>query len=188
MPCHTITFLLLFLASLGRQDSSVISRQQALNECYAKLLQRAAERRKRLEDAIRQFRMFRDCDELESWIKEKEVVMKAEEKSTGKERVEAMHKKFEVSRASVWMWLCTQVFPNIYPYAYSICIRTYVCMRAAHLFTTCNTHTCIMLMYSRLVSPDIPIVHYLHTKLQLLAVNGQRCDGKCLLPFHELLR
>ena len=45
--------------------------------------------------------MFRDCDELESWIKEKEVVMKAEEKSTGKERVEAMHKKFEVSRAAV---------------------------------------------------------------------------------------
>ena len=93
-----MTFLLLFPVSLGRQDSSVISRQQALNERYARLLQRAAERRKRLEDAIRQFRMFRDCDELESWIKEKEVVMKAEEKSTGKERVEAMHKKFEVSK------------------------------------------------------------------------------------------
>ena len=89
--------------SVGRQDSSVISRQQALNERYAKLLQRAAERRKRLEDAIRQFRMFRDCDELESWIKEKEVVMKAEEKSTGRERVEAMHKKFEVSADEHWM-------------------------------------------------------------------------------------
>ena len=97
------------LVSLGRQDSSVISRQQALNERYSKLLQRAAERRKRLEDSIRQFRMFRDCDELESWIKEKEVVMKAEEKSTGKERVEAMHKKFEVGTDQRWNVMCTQL-------------------------------------------------------------------------------
>ena len=100
--------------SLGRQDSSVIARQQALNERYGKLLQRAAERRKRLEDSIRQFRMFRDCDELESWIKEKEVVMKAEEKSTGKERVEAMHKKFEVGIDQHWNLMCAQLYAHTY--------------------------------------------------------------------------
>ena len=108
--------------SLGRQDSSVIARQQALNERYGKLLQRAAERRKRLEDSIRQFRMFRDCDELESWIKEKEVVMKAEEKSTGKERVEAMHKKFEVGTDKCWNMMCAQLV------IYVCTVRTYVHM------------------------------------------------------------
>ena len=81
---------------VGRQDSSVISRQQAIGEHYSKLLSVVAERRKRLEDAIWQFKLFRDCGELESWIKEKEVVMKAEEKGSGREKVEAMHKKFEV--------------------------------------------------------------------------------------------
>ena len=111
------------LVSLGRQDSSVIARQQALNERYGKLLQRAAERRKRLEDSIRQFRMFRDCDELESWIKEKEVVMKAEEKSTGKERVEAMHKKFEVGTDKCWNMMCAQLVIYVCMY-----ICTYVHM------------------------------------------------------------
>jgi spectrin beta len=81
--------------SMTRQDSSVISRQQAIGEHYAKLSMLVAERRKRLEDAIRQFKLFRDCDDLESWIKEKEVVMKAEEKGSGREKVEAMQKKFE---------------------------------------------------------------------------------------------
>ena len=86
-----------FLATFGRQASGVITRQQDINETYGSLVQAAAERKKRLKDAIRQFKMFRDCDELESWIKEKGVVMSAEEKGTGKEKVEAMHKKFEVN-------------------------------------------------------------------------------------------
>ena len=90
---------------VGRQDSSVISRQQAIGEHYSKLLTLVAERRKRLEDAIRQFKLFRDCGELESWIKEKEVVMKAEEKGSGREKVEAMHKKFEVQFAQHVVWL-----------------------------------------------------------------------------------
>ena len=40
--------------------------------------------------------------------------MKAEEKSTGKERVEAMHKKFEVGTDKHWNMMCAQLAMYVY--------------------------------------------------------------------------
>ena len=47
------------------------ARQQAINTAYDKLVQGAELRRKALEEAIRLFALFRECDEVEVWIREK---------------------------------------------------------------------------------------------------------------------
>ena len=39
---------------------------------------------------------MRDCDEMESWIIQKDAIIKAEEKGANKDRVESMQKKFDV--------------------------------------------------------------------------------------------
>lgn len=43
---------------------------------------------------------MRDCDEMESWIAQKEAVVKTEEKGANKDRVESMQKKFDVRTAT----------------------------------------------------------------------------------------
>ena len=73
---------------------SVAGRQQAINAAYDKLVQTAEvcvdyiclcmcvfmncvtygllqSRQKRLEDSVKQFALFRECDDVESWITEK---------------------------------------------------------------------------------------------------------------------
>ena len=40
---------------------------------------------------------MRDCDEMESWIVQKEAIVKTEEKGANKDRIESMQKKFDVS-------------------------------------------------------------------------------------------
>lgn len=54
------------------------------------------ERRRQLEDAIKLFALSRSCDEFDSWLKEKEGLMKMEEKGAGREQMEAMQKKYDV--------------------------------------------------------------------------------------------
>ena len=54
------------------------------------------ERRRKLEDAIKLFGLCRGCDEFDSWLKEKEGILKVEEKGTGREQMDAMQKKYDV--------------------------------------------------------------------------------------------
>ena len=116
---------------VGRQDSSVISRQQAIGEHYSKLLTLVAERRKRLEDAIRQFKLFRDCGELESWIKEK---------GSGREKVEAMHKKFEVQFTQHAVWVVLYAFVAIVHIIVSMMMHTGVFTYIHTVHHTQNAH------------------------------------------------
>ena len=44
---------------------------------------------------------MRDCDEMESWIIQKEAIVKTEEKGANKDRVESMQKKFDVSTYTI---------------------------------------------------------------------------------------
>ena len=45
---------------------------------------------------------MRDCDEMESWIVQKEAIVKTEEKGASKDRVESMQKKFDVSLSIIF--------------------------------------------------------------------------------------
>ena len=39
---------------------------------------------------------MRDCEEMESWIIQKEAIVRTEEKGANMDRVESMQKKFDV--------------------------------------------------------------------------------------------
>lgn len=78
------------------EGQNVAARQQAINSVYEMLLKSAEERRRRLDDSIKMFSLSRECEEVEMWIREKEVVMKGEEKGSTKEQLQAMQKKYDV--------------------------------------------------------------------------------------------
>lgn len=42
------------------------------------------------------FGLSRECDEVEAWIREKEAVLKGEEKGSTKEQLDSMQKKYDV--------------------------------------------------------------------------------------------
>ena len=54
------------------------------------------ERHCKLDDAIKLFGLCRECDEFDSWLKEKEVILRVEDKGTGREQMETMQKKYDV--------------------------------------------------------------------------------------------
>ncbi|XP_033632547.1 spectrin alpha chain, non-erythrocytic 1-like [Asterias rubens] len=90
-------------ASLSRSSSlrrsnhfdkeNIELRQQGIDGTYKRLQKLAVARRRYLEDAIKLFSFYRECDEFEVWIKEKEKILKKRE--TLSERVEASRRKFE---------------------------------------------------------------------------------------------
>ena len=75
---------------------NVATRQQAINAAYEQLVQLADERKKNLEDAIKLFDFYRECEEVEGWVREKEVVLKGDDKGSAKEQLESMQKKYDV--------------------------------------------------------------------------------------------
>ncbi|XP_061172689.1 spectrin beta chain, non-erythrocytic 5-like [Saccostrea echinata] len=80
-------------ANLHFDKDNVDKRQKQINLTYNKLVKLAQARRIALEDAMRLFKFFRECDEFESWMKEKEVLLTSKESLS--DNVEAVKKKFE---------------------------------------------------------------------------------------------
>lgn len=74
-------------------SSSVPKRQKYINDTYENLKVAAANRRDLLEDAVRLFRFYGECDDFEKWIKEKEKLLAAEDPS---DNVEQAKRKYEV--------------------------------------------------------------------------------------------
>ncbi|XP_022090941.1 spectrin beta chain, non-erythrocytic 5-like isoform X2 [Acanthaster planci] len=78
-------------------------RQQGIDGTYRRLKKLAVSRKRYLEDAIKLFSFYRECDEFQAWMKEKypsKLVMIIKEKilkkkETLSERVEASRRKFE---------------------------------------------------------------------------------------------
>lgn len=75
-------------------SNSVPKRQKKINDTYGKLKEVAAKRHALLEDAIRLFRFYAECDDFEKWIKDKEKLLAAEDPS---DNVEQAKRKYEVS-------------------------------------------------------------------------------------------
>ncbi|XP_073969406.1 spectrin beta chain, non-erythrocytic 5 kst isoform X2 [Rhodnius prolixus] len=70
----------------------VEKRQKKINDTYAQLKELALKRRALLEDSIRLFGFFRECDDFGKWIKDKEKMLRAEDKT---DNVESAKRKFE---------------------------------------------------------------------------------------------
>ncbi|XP_055611321.1 spectrin beta chain, non-erythrocytic 1-like isoform X3 [Uranotaenia lowii] len=73
-------------------NDSVDKRQKHINSTYDQLQELAERRRALLEDSICLFRFYRECDDFEKWIKDKEKMLRTEDP---KDNVESAKRKFE---------------------------------------------------------------------------------------------
>lgn len=76
-------------------NNSVPKRQKQLNDTYTRLQDMAVARRALLEDAIRLFRFYRECDDFERWIKDKEKMLAVDDPN---DSVLQAKRKYEVSK------------------------------------------------------------------------------------------
>lgn len=74
-------------------SDSIPKRQKKINDTYEQLQKMATHRHALLEDAIRLFRFYKECDDFEKWIKDKEKLLTSDD---GTENVEQAKRKFEV--------------------------------------------------------------------------------------------
>lgn len=68
-------------------------RQQKINLTYKQLQDMAVRRHALLEDSIRLFGFYRECDDFEKWIKDKEKMLRADDST---DSVETAKRKYEV--------------------------------------------------------------------------------------------
>jgi spectrin beta len=68
-------------------------RQFFLNNSYKNLCDKSQNRKKNLEDAIKLYKFYAECDTFEVWMKEKEVLLTAKESLAT--NIEATRRKFE---------------------------------------------------------------------------------------------
>jgi len=80
-------------ANLHFDKENVEQRQGTINNTYKKVCQLSQVRRKNLEDAIVFFKFCRECDNFESWMKDKELAMETKESLS--ENMEAVKRKYE---------------------------------------------------------------------------------------------
>ncbi|XP_053697591.1 spectrin beta chain, non-erythrocytic 1 isoform X2 [Sabethes cyaneus] len=73
-------------------NDSVDKRQKHINSTYDQLQELAERRRALLEDSICLFRFYRECDDFEKWIKDKEKMLRTDDP---KDNVESAKRKFE---------------------------------------------------------------------------------------------
>ncbi|XP_071037774.1 spectrin beta chain [Parasteatoda tepidariorum] len=78
--------------SPSKSQEFIQRRQKAINESYAELKELSKARRHFLEDAIHLFSFYRECDDFEAWMKDKDRILTTKDP---KEGVEVMKKKFE---------------------------------------------------------------------------------------------
>ncbi|XP_015429631.1 PREDICTED: spectrin beta chain, non-erythrocytic 5 isoform X2 [Dufourea novaeangliae] len=71
---------------------SVEKRQKKINDTYNELQELAVKRHALLEDAIRLYGFYRECDDFEKWIKDKEKMLKADD---ARDNVETAKRKYE---------------------------------------------------------------------------------------------
>ncbi|XP_065720346.2 spectrin beta chain isoform X4 [Drosophila suzukii] len=77
--------------SINENADSVEKRQQRINQTYDELQEMAQKRHALLEDSIHLFGFYRECDDFEKWMKEKERMIKSDEG----EGVDNAKRKFE---------------------------------------------------------------------------------------------
>lgn len=78
------------------EGQNVATRQRSINSSYDTLVKQAEDRHKQLLDSIRLFKLCSECEEVETWIKEKEATLQAKESGSTKEQLDSMQKKYDV--------------------------------------------------------------------------------------------
>ncbi|KAK0173670.1 hypothetical protein PV328_006832 [Microctonus aethiopoides] len=73
-------------------SDNVEKRQKKINDTYNELQELATKRHALLEDAIRLYGFYRECDDFEKWIKDKEKMLRADD---SRDNVETAKRKYE---------------------------------------------------------------------------------------------
>lgn len=73
-------------------SDNVEKRQKKINETYDELGKLAVKRHALLDDAIRLYGFYRECDDFEKWIKDKEKMLRADD---SRDNVETAKRKYE---------------------------------------------------------------------------------------------
>ncbi|XP_076180788.1 spectrin beta chain, non-erythrocytic 5 kst isoform X2 [Ptiloglossa arizonensis] len=73
---------------------SVEKRQKKINDTYSELQELAVKRHALLEDAIRLHGFYRECDDFEKWIKDKEKMLRADDPRDNVETAKRKYEKF----------------------------------------------------------------------------------------------
>nr|XP_022910961.1 spectrin beta chain, non-erythrocytic 5 isoform X3 [Onthophagus taurus] len=75
-------------------SNSVPKRQKNINDNYNECQELAASRYTQLEDAIRLFGFYRECDDFEKWIKDKEKLLTSDDPNENVEQAKRKYEKF----------------------------------------------------------------------------------------------
>ena len=73
-------------------SQNVEKRQKNINDTYGELLNLSEKRHLLLEDSIRLYGFYKECDDFEKWIKDKEKMLKTDD---GMDNVETAKRKYE---------------------------------------------------------------------------------------------
>nr|XP_018898887.1 PREDICTED: spectrin beta chain, non-erythrocytic 1 isoform X2 [Bemisia tabaci] len=76
------------------ENQNVEKRQKKINETYSQLLNLSQRRHALLEDSIHLFGFYRECDDFEKWIKDKEKMLRTEDKTDSVETAKRKYEKF----------------------------------------------------------------------------------------------
>ncbi|XP_043484059.1 spectrin alpha chain [Leptopilina heterotoma] len=76
----------------ANSSDSVEKRIEKINDTYAQLQELAVNRHALLEDAIRLYGFYRECDDFEKWIKDKEKMLRTDD---SRDNVESAKRKYE---------------------------------------------------------------------------------------------
>ncbi|XP_063100202.1 spectrin alpha chain, non-erythrocytic 1 isoform X1 [Cavia porcellus] len=80
---------------LTKEAGSVSLRMKQVEELYHSLLELGEKRKGMLEKSCKKFMLFREANELQQWIHEKEAALTSEEVGADLEQVEVLQKKFD---------------------------------------------------------------------------------------------
>ncbi|KAM8933889.1 spectrin alpha chain, non-erythrocytic 1 isoform 4-T4 [Pelodytes ibericus] len=80
---------------LSKEAGSVSLRMNQVEELYHNILEMGEKRKDMLEKSCKKFMLFREANELQQWINEKESALTNEEMGADLEQVEVLQKKFD---------------------------------------------------------------------------------------------
>ncbi|XP_041430679.1 spectrin alpha chain, non-erythrocytic 1 isoform X5 [Xenopus laevis] len=82
-------------AHMSKEAGSVSLRMNQVEELYHNILEMGEKRKDMLEKSCKKFMLFREANELQQWINEKETSLTNEEVGADLEQVEVLQKKFD---------------------------------------------------------------------------------------------
>jgi spectrin beta len=80
---------------INEHHDLVIKRQTQLDKLYASLKDLSVERRQRLEETLKLYRLNREIDDLEQWISDRELIAGSHELGQDFEHVTMLHDRFQ---------------------------------------------------------------------------------------------